>query len=164
MPREQESMDTRTTQLYIVLDPDGTQDFGLIVVVAAATGVTYAHQCAGLDTEERQLEGFAVPVGSATAAEPLRAFFRRRFHGNPPLMTGAADSSSGGLWSEAALSELSTLVSQIAFWATFPPSTHGDDRREFLQLDLTRLTELTEAWIPVRTAFGSGVLVFANCD
>jgi hypothetical protein len=39
-----------------------------------------------------------------------------------------------------------------------------DDERAFLDLDRSRLEELTEAWIPVRSAYGPGVLVFANSD
>ena len=39
-----------------------------------------------------------------------------------------------------------------------PETGHG----EFL--DEQRLSEATEAWIPVKTVFGRGVLVFENCD
>jgi len=70
---------------YIFLDPGGTQPLGLIAIVAPATGVTYAHHCGGYATESRQLEGFAVPVGDATVALPLRAFFAQRFHGTTRL-------------------------------------------------------------------------------
>jgi hypothetical protein len=79
-------------QPYIFLDPDGTQPLGLIAIVAAATGVTYAHQCGGYATEIRQLEGFVVPVGDAAAAQPLHAFFAQCFHGNPPRGGGKQNS------------------------------------------------------------------------
>jgi hypothetical protein len=149
---------------YIFLDPDGTQALGLIAIVAAATGVTYAHQCGGYATIVRQMEGFAVPVGDATAAHPLRAFFSQRFHGNPPVLEDGADKRTDGGWTAADLEQLNRLLEQVAFWKTSPDGGGVDDERVFLRLDRSRLQELTEAWIPVSTPYGPGVLVFANSD
>jgi Family of unknown function (DUF6210) len=149
---------------YIFLDPDGTQPLGLLVIVAAATGVTYAHQCAGYATVIRQLEGFAVPVGDATAAQPLRAFFSQRFHGNPPIGEWDAEKRVDDEWTAADLETLDLLLGHIALWKTFPEGSGMDDERAFLHLDRSRLAELTEAWIPVRCVYGPGVLVFANSD
>jgi uncharacterized protein DUF6210 len=151
-------------QPYIFLDPDGTQPLGLIAIVAAATRVTYAHQCGGHATEIRQLEGFAVPVGDATAAQPLRAFFAQRFHGNPPIGGLNAEKRSDGGWTAADLEELDLLLGHIALWKTSPEGSGVDDERAFLHLDRSRLEELTEAWVPVRSVYGPGVLVFANSD
>lgn len=39
-----------------------------------------------------------------------------------------------------------------------------EDARIFLKLDLQRIDDLTEAWIPVQTAYGRGVLIFDNSD
>lgn len=148
---------------YIFLDPDGTQEFGLLVVVAAGTGVTYAHQCGGLATETRELEGFLVPVGGPAASRRLREFFRRRFRGNPPWLGEGPDAMPGAAWPSADLEELQALVGEIAFWKT---SRHGDgeDRQAFLELDTARCSDLTEAWVPVKTVYGPGVLVFENSD
>lgn len=149
---------------YIFLDPDGTQQLGLIVIVAAATGVTYAHQCGGHATVIRQMEGFAVPVGDATAAQPLRAFFHQRFLGNPPAVERDTEKRSDDGWTAADLEKLDLLLGQIALWETFPEGSGVDDERAFLQLDRSRLEELTEAWIPVSSRYGPGMLVFANSD
>ena len=149
---------------YIVLNPDGTQPLGLMVIVAAATGVTYAHQCGGYATMIRQLEGFAVPVGDATAAHPLQAFFSQRFHGNPPVVEGGAGKRADDGWTAADLEQFNRLLGQTVFWKTFADGGGVDDERVFLQLDRSRLEELTEAWIPVSTPYGPGVLIFANSD
>ncbi len=76
------------------------------------------------------------------------------------MMSGQLDSMPGSQWTPEALDELSGLVERIAFWRT----SRMDDQPHYLQLDRTRLDELTEAWIPVRTIYGPGVLVFANSD
>jgi hypothetical protein len=149
---------------YIFLDPDGTQPLCLMVIVAAATGVTYAHQCGGYATRIRQLEGFAVPVGDATAAQPLRAFISQRFRGNPSIVKGGADERADDGWTAADLEQLNVLLGHIALWKTFPEGAGVDDERALLRLDRSRLDELTEAWIPVSTPYGPGVLVFANSD
>jgi hypothetical protein len=149
---------------YIFVDPDGTQEFGSLVIVVAPTCVVYAHQCGGLACELRELEGFAVPVGGPSAARPLRTFFHQTFHGNPPVPGHNTTARLGPWWTDAQIGELQALVEQIAFWKTYAPESGTDDERTFLKLDLERLEELTEAWIPVQTAYGSGVLIFANSD
>ena len=50
-----------TERAYIFLDPDGSQGAGVVVIVQAPTGVVYASQVAGMQTEERSVEGFAIP-------------------------------------------------------------------------------------------------------
>jgi hypothetical protein len=152
------------TERYIFLDPDGTKGVGLVVIVMAPTGVIYGHQCAGLNNEQRTAEGFAVPLGGAAPAQPLLGFFRETFHGNPPAMDESLDARLGAQWSEEALDELATLVGAIPFWKTYPESAGREDQRTFLELDRARLSELTEAWIPVTTAYGPGVLIFDNSD
>jgi len=154
----------RSPQRYIFLDPDGTHELGLVVIVAAKTGVRYAHQCGGHSVEVREIEGFAVPLAGAAAAQPLRTFFWKRFRGNPPAFDQSQDALLGEQWTADALEELETLIGQIAFWRTYPPEAGIEDEYAVLQLDQTRLRDLTEGWVPVRTAYGSGVLIFANSD
>ena len=48
---EQEKMGS-----YVFLDPDGSQEWGLVVIVAAATSVFYAHQCGGHTTALREID------------------------------------------------------------------------------------------------------------
>lgn len=52
----------RGDAVYVFLDPDGTWNDWLGVLVRAPTGVIYGNQCAGLLTSERLLEGFYVPI------------------------------------------------------------------------------------------------------
>jgi Family of unknown function (DUF6210) len=144
---------------YVFLDPDGTQDFALLVVVASPTGVTYAHQCAGLRTEVREQEGFAIPVGGPDAAMPLLTFFRQRFKGNPPSRTFGGAST----WTDADVRELEALVGNIPLWRT-RPDVEGDSERAFLKLDISNLSDVTEGWIPVQTVYGPAILLFRNSD
>ena len=143
-------------KLHIVLDPDGTQPFGLAVIVRWNTGITYAHQCAGLANDERTIEGFAVPLGSERAAAAFTEFFER-YHGWTP-----GPWLRGVEWKEQDLQELGHLVSTVTLWRT--PREYVGTQRAFLELDRDRLDELTEAWVPVRTVYGPGVLVFPNSD
>ena len=149
---------------YIFVDPDGRNGVGLVVIVIASTGVIYAHQCGGLRVLERMAEGFAVPLGDSKAAQPFIEFFRDEFHGNPPDLDYGSDASFGNRWSSDALNALSTIVETVAFWETHSSASEKEDHQAFLQLDLTRLSELTEAWVPVLTAYGPGVLIFDNSD
>jgi uncharacterized protein DUF6210 len=149
---------------YIFLNPDGTQDFGVLVIVAAPTGVIYAHQCGGVYNLQREAEGFVVPVGSPEAAKPLLAFFKRRFRGNPPDREPGQALTPWAAWTPNALAELASLVSEIYLWKTNPDSAETEDERVAISLDRSRLDELTEAWIPVLTVYGPGILVFANSD
>ena len=140
---------------YIFLDPDGTQGIGLLVAIVAQTGLTYAHQCGGITNDVREVEGFIVPLGASDLANILHRFFRRRFRGNPP--------QSGGQWADNDLRDLSDIVSQIAFWDT-GQSNKDDFQKTHLTLDKSRLDELTEAWVPVVTVYGPGILMFDNSD
>ena len=143
---------------YVFLDPGGTQQFGLFVVVQRPTGVTYGHQCAGHATEVRSVEGFLVPLGGPDAAGSLIEFFARTCKGNPPLPDGPWWDT---YWTEAAVAELRELVGQIPCWVT---AENGDDVRLVLELDESRLREVTEGWLPVNTPIGKAILLFENCD
>ena len=133
----------------VFLDPDGTQDPQLHVVVASPTGVEYRSQSAGLACEERGVEGFLIPLGQAELVIELSAFFAR----GPP---GACPGEPGSEGAE----QLRQLVGRVICWRT----QEEEDRRETLALDEERLEECVEAWIPVRTPYGSGILIFPNSD
>ena len=139
---------------YIFIDPDGTQENTLHVLVQHPTGVEYAHQCAGYVNEERSAEGFLIPLGESKASQPLIDWFWKRFKGNsyPPLIE----------WDQQNVSELKDLVQKIPCWFT---AKGGEaDRRTTLALDEDRMGECVEGWVPVKTPFGPGILVFENCD
>lgn len=149
---------------YIFLNPDGRQEMGLIAIIAAQTGVTYAHQCGGLAAVECHLQGFAIPLGGPAAAAPLQRFFRETFQGNPPITRQHSQTSGSRQWTDIQLDELAALVGAVELWKTYPSQARQEDQRAFVQLDRSRIGELTEAWIPVQTVYGPGVLVLPNSD
>ena len=63
-------------------------------------------------------------------------------------------------WPEDELEKLRQIVSSISYWA-------GDGHSEQphpLRLDDSRLPEADEAWLPVVTPDGAGILVWPNSD
>jgi hypothetical protein len=139
------------TNAFVFLNPDGTQDFGLLAIVASTTGIIYAHQCGGYNNELRKLEGFAVPLG-IYAENKLVNFFRKKYRGYPPTEMSVTD-----------LEELAHIVSQIPFWKTSEHDS-SEDKSKYIELDVNRSHELTEGWLPIRTIYGLGVLLFKNSD
>ena len=138
---------------YIFLNPDGHEDFGLQVIVEHPTGAVYAHQCADSLTEVREAEGFLIWVGGEETARPVYDWFWKTFKGSCYTPVG---------WTEAGVKQLAGLVAQIPCWLTHP---EGEvDERRFLELNQERLGECVEAWIPVKTPYGRGILVLENSD
>jgi hypothetical protein len=136
----------------VIIDPDGTLDFGLLLLVRASTGIRYQSQSGGVYCVNRSEEGYLVPVGSGEDAAPLQAFFRSRFNGNPP--------DDGSAWSPEALTALDKALNGIRAWrADGAAATPAP-----IQLDYQHLEGLTEAWIPVTSILGPAVLIFKNSD
>ena len=142
------------TECKVSLDPDGTNDFGLLLVVQSTDGVRYAHQVAGYACEQRVVQGFVIPLGPPSAADSLVDFFATTFHGNPPL---------GGWheWTAGERDECARLVAQVKVL---------DERREqhatwaSLAVDSSRGIDVTEGWVPVESPYGPAVLLFRNSD
>lgn len=139
---------------YIFLNPDGTQDFGLHLIIHANTGVVYGHQCAGLANEERTQEGFLIPLSGSTTAKPFIEFFGKEFHGH----------SSAPQWTPERMNRLRDLISTVISWRTAPKDEGRDDERLRLMLDDSRFADCAEGWVPVRTVYGPATLVFENSD
>ncbi len=78
-----------------------------------------------------------------------------RYHGNPPY-----PGTPFNWWTEQDLDDLTNIVEKIPLWHT----ARDGDERAFLAFDRTRMDELTEAWVPVLTAYGPGILIHENCD
>jgi len=110
---------------HVVLDPDSTQDLGLVVIVEARTGVTYEQQCGGHATEQRTTEGFLIPVGSPLEARTIYDWFWATFKGH------CYASSGRSLWTTDTIAQLQLLVGQILCW----PSTR--DGKDEVSLSLT---------------------------
>ncbi|MET9228231.1 DUF6210 family protein [Lentzea sp. NPDC003310] len=116
----------------VFLDPDGTQQDWLYVVVRARTGVLYEQQHGGTENRLDAVEGFLVPLQSVPALAELRALFKRR-----------------------RLQDLRAVVAKALYWTDEPVP---------LRLDESREAEVAEAWVPVVTPDGSGVLMWHNSD
>lgn len=143
----------------VQLDPDGTLDPWLAVVIRYSTGVAYANQCAGVATENRMVEGYLQLLGGAQCdVDRVRV---------APLMEVFHDGDAckyawrGQQLPAERLARLEKLVGEIPYWTTHLESS---DSKQPLRLDKSRIDEIAEAWIPVETPDGAGVLVYKNCD
>ena len=138
-------------------------DIGIAVIISAPTGIIYENQCAGTSCLHKKLEGYYVPLGhpsSVPAASELLNFFVK-FNCIPP--------DRRDLWEDNDIQKLASIVKSIIFWKSerLDPPFDGVQEAKLmshLELNLDCIDELTEAWIPVKTADGPGVLVFDNCD
>ncbi|MDP6636665.1 MAG: DUF6210 family protein [Phycisphaerae bacterium] len=138
---------------YIFINPDGTEDVGLCLVIESPTGVEYGNQCGGHSNEERVLEGYLIPLGMLELEQELYDFFWEEFRGN----CYEPDNE----WTTERISKLETIIAKIPDWIC---SKGGEDKKESLALDRNRIDECTEAWIPVLSKYGRGVLMLKNSD
>jgi hypothetical protein len=136
----------------VPLDADGTSHDYLLMIVAAATGVTYTHQCGGFACLQNSMEGYLVQAGTPEDERRIYDWFQREFEG--ACMNASA-------WNPENIRILEGLISQVACWHT---NITGHDSRHFLQLDQARMHECVEAWIPVHSPYGPGILVLNNSD
>lgn len=146
---------------FVYLDPDGTLPDWMAIVVRFETGIVYGTQCAGVVAEQRFIEGYYVPVGGATYDVEEGKIevgpFVDVFHEKEGCQWGW----TGRAMPTARLAQLSKLVGSVPYWFC---KLDGTDQKYPLRLDAARLEQLAEAWIPVETPNGPGVLVYQNCD
>ena len=57
---------------------------------------------------------------------------------------------------------LAALVATVPYWQCSLDVV--GDRRLPLALDRSRIDEICEAWVPVVTPDGPGILLYGNCD
>ncbi|HTX76289.1 MAG TPA: DUF6210 family protein [Terracidiphilus sp.] len=142
----------------VEIDPDGTlPEEWMAAVIRHPSGVVYIHQSNGLACQQRMVEGCLVMLGG-TSFDVDKAPTRSR------ELTAAFHEGNACRWEWAGeriprnrIEQLSKLVRQIGFWSY----EHGLGH---LELDLARRDEIAEAWIPVLTPDGPGVLIYQNCD
>ena len=139
--------------LHVLLDPDGTLAFGVVLIISSKTGVAYSAQCGGTSNELRTIEGFLIPVGGTDLADAIYGWFWNRFRGNCH--------QSNVEWNAKLMNELAEIVATIPCWKT---NLDGHDERGRLKLDENRIQECIEAWIPVSTPYGNGILTLKNSD
>lgn len=142
----------KESDTYIFLNPDGTQDIGLCLIVEKDTGVFYGNQSAGNACVELYSEGYLVPLGMKDVEKELNKFFAKETTGWTPVC-----------WKEKQVEQLSLIISKIPCWNTHYYQDE-DDQRQFLKLDKTRIEECEEAWIPVLSPLGKAILIFENSD
>lgn len=133
-------------------DPDGTDESYLGLVVQFASGVLYCQQCGGTGTEQREVEGYFVPLSGVRFGSEGRI--------GPADLTAVFHRGKRCLWgtpSADQLHRLTSLVADMAYWDV------GGNRTR-LQLDQSRLEEVREAWVPVLTPDGPAILTWPNCD
>jgi hypothetical protein len=140
-----------TTARVIFIHPDGTLPDWMFVIVESDTGIWYEQQYGGTACRQRRQQGFLVPVYSREARVALDALFVRELRG-------------AGLWGgsrqpdEEILRKAADAVALINYWAD------DESGPVALILDADRAAHVDEAWIPVVTPHGLGVLVWHNSD
>ena len=137
----------------VFLDPDGTLPDWMFVVVNGNTGVWYQNQYGGTATLQGRVQGFLIPVYSSDARRLLDELFVRDLKG-----TGIR----GG--SRKPPSDVTERVRQAVALVRCWDSVADAPEPVPLRLDDERLAEIDEAWVPVLTADGPGMLVWANSD
>jgi hypothetical protein len=146
---------------FVFLDPVESWPDWVVIVVEHPTGVVYGQQCAGTATDLRLIEGYLVPLGGprfdvesdALSPAPLTSVFhsgRNCTHGwgTSPLP-------------DERYCELAEYIETIPYWYY---KKLDDCVRERVRVDETRMAEICEAWVPVLTPEGKGVLLWGNCD
>jgi hypothetical protein len=138
---------------YVVLDPDGMAGGTgwLYVVVRAQTSVFYQQQYGGTACRHGQAEGFLVPVHGPESLSQLRELFEAHFRGAGTWNYQWGDEEAGSL---------RKAIEGIRYWAGDALSAMPHP----LQLDEQQLSDADEAWVPVLTPDGPGILVWFNSD
>jgi hypothetical protein len=123
----------------------------MAVLVYSPTGVTYTHQIGGVSCRPRQIEGYYVPVYNQEAHDALRSIFE--------VTLGGSGTYLGVSWKEPLLGQLSEAVSGVRM-------DSSDNRLSEvpLSLDEARLDEIDEAWVPITSPDGPGILIWENSD
>lgn len=136
---------------YVLLDPDAMADGAgwLYVVVRAKTGICYRQQYGGTACRHGEVEGFLVPVLGPGSYVQLRELFEGYFDGA---------GTRHHRWRDKEIDSLRDLVQGVSYWASDALSA----TRHLLRLDERRVSDVDEAWVPVLTPDGPGVLVWSN--
>ncbi|MGH3240114.1 MAG: DUF6210 family protein [Spirillospora sp.] len=145
---------------YVFLDPDGGQRDWLYVVVRAETGIVYQQQYGGTANLLGGVEGYLVPLCGTDWASgrdgllELREIFEKAMRGS---------GRAGGELSADLLDRVRSAVGVLHYWTSGRTSEWVPSHVP-LRIDESRAGELDEAWIPVHTPDGPGVLVWDNSD
>jgi len=127
----------------VEIDPYGNGETYLGVIIQYPSGVVYAQQCSGTACEHYEIEGYFVPIEGRVIV---------------PELIGVFHEGTACLWGKPSLDQLARLRLVVE-----GPSDIAQKERG-LRLDETRLEEVREAWVPVITPEGPGILTWPNCD
>ncbi|MFL1432693.1 MULTISPECIES: DUF6210 family protein, partial [unclassified Nocardiopsis] len=105
----------------------------------------------GTACRQGSAEGFLVPVHGSDALDLLRELFERDLRGA---------GTGGRPLSPPHRDRLDAALAEVVHWACDGTEEHPGS----LAVDEDALGELDEAWIPVRTPDGPGLLVWCNSD
>lgn len=145
------SSDRATRDTVVFIDPFEALDGVGYVIVRRRTGISYRQQYGGTGCHQGIVEGYLVPVDLSGVAHDLGALFVKEL--------GGSGLGSPGPRPAEVMARLDQLVSRVVM------SASGDDRKAVaLRLDHGRHHEADEAWLPVLTPDGPGVLVWQNSD
>ncbi|GAA2829759.1 hypothetical protein GCM10010441_62840 [Kitasatospora paracochleata] len=141
-----------SSRRFVFLDPDGMSAGGwLYVVVEAKTGVFYQQQYGGTACRQGQVEGFLVPLFGPDELDALRELFEKHFRGAGTWNYG---------WRDDERDRLREIIGALRYWVCDGTT----EEPHALQLDEGRIRKTDEAWVPVITPDGPGVLVWFNSD
>jgi len=122
----------------------------MAVIVQAFTGVTYENQTGGTACLPRRVEGYYVPVYIEQGLQALRRAFE--------VSLGGAGTHRG--LPADVLDEIRGAVSLLVMMS----STRSGHPEMRMALDESRFYEIDEAWVPVTTPDGPGILTWENSD
>ncbi len=143
--------DRVTRDPVVFIDPFEALDGLGCVIVRRRTGVSYQQQYGGTGCLQRVVEGYLVPVDLRNVASDLDALFIQEL--------GGSGLGGPGPRPPDLIARIDQLVSRVVM------SASDDEGTEVaLRLDPGRLYEVDEAWAPVLTPDGPGVLVWMNSD
>ncbi|MET9226436.1 DUF6210 family protein [Lentzea sp. NPDC003310] len=148
-----------TSKRYVSLNLDDTSGDWLYVVIEAETGVHYLLQYGGTACRQGDVQGYLVPLEEVSAElQALCTLFEVDY--------GGAGKWNHG-WPEEERVKLREIVdtieyNQVVRYGAAPHEYHEEQHP--LRLDESRMREADEAWIPVITPDGPGILVWCNSD
>ncbi|MFJ8622767.1 DUF6210 family protein [Kitasatospora sp. NPDC093550] len=143
---------TPAPKRLVHLDPDGCGGGWVFVIVAALTGVVYQAQCGGHSCAQEEQEGYLLPLYGTDLDAELNELFVGELRGW---------GHRGRVWPPESLARLRCAVGELG---VYPSGRHDEPCPTWLVLDESRLADLAEAWVPVLTPHGPGVLVWENSD
>src|SRR4030042_3275538 len=131
------------------LDPDGTNKEYFGVIVQYASGVRYSQQCGCTANELREVEGYYIPLRCQKTILSDEVTFimelRNVFH-------NLKDKENFG-FSEDQMRRLVEIIEDLPGW-------DEKERLSHLRLDENRKHEIPEAWGPIFTPDGPGILTW----